>query len=149
MEEQKKRKIKQPTGYEGSSEARKNCGPTIFPTQYATNSKALTTLFLENPATFDVTTLKEIGRLIAYTTPRVNPTILPGTLSGSNFQIRSMPTTATMVFKIMQMMREDGMNVAAREVSRRKTISAPPRGICSRRALRSVKPNPAVMMAAN
>jgi hypothetical protein len=104
---------------------------------------------LEKPATFDVTILKEMGRLMAYTTANVRPTIRPAWLLGSNFQIRSRPTTETMVLRIIAMMRDFGIYVVARQDRLKKTISAPPCGICRRRDLKSLNPNPAVIMAEN
>ena len=41
------------------------------------------------------------------------------------------------------------MNVTAMEVSSRKTISAPPCGICISRAWKSEKPKPAVRIEVN
>jgi hypothetical protein len=111
-----------PTGYFGSSEARKNCGPTILPTQYATKSEAPTTLFFEKPATLDVMRLKEMGRLTAKAMLMTRPTIRPASLDGSSFQTRAMPIRETMVLNTMQRIRADGRNVAAIEVRGRNTI---------------------------
>lgn len=45
--------------------------------------------------------------------------------------------------------REDGMKVAVMEVISKNTIWAAPWGICIIRALRSLKPNPAVIIDVN
>lgn len=47
------------TKYNGSSEGRKNWGLAIFPIQYAANIRALTVLFLVNPATFKLIRLRQ------------------------------------------------------------------------------------------
>lgn len=98
----------------------------MLPTQYAINSNELTTLFLENPDTFDVTRLNEIGRLIAYTTASVNPIIRPAWSLGSSFQMRIKPMIEITVFRIIPIIRHEGINVAAVEVMSKKTICAPP-----------------------
>jgi hypothetical protein len=107
------------------------------------------TLFLEKPATFEVTILSEIGKLMAKTHESVKPTIRPARSSSLSFQMRIVPITATMMLRIMPIIREDGTKVAMVEVMTKNTIWAPPWGICITRALRSENPKPAMMIDEN
>lgn len=107
------------------------------------------TLFLEKPATFEVTILKEIGKLIAKTQDNVKPTIRPAKLSSLSFQMRIVPITATMMLRTIPKIREDGTKVATVEVRIKKTIWAPPWGICITSALRSENPKPAMIIDVN
>jgi hypothetical protein len=63
--------------YLGDSLERKNCGPTIFPTQYAINTSELTVLLFVNPATFDVIKLREMEIFIANTQAKTRPVMRP------------------------------------------------------------------------
>lgn len=48
-----------------------------MPMQYAANIRALTVLFLVNPATFELIRLRDKGILAAKTPPRQRPVIFP------------------------------------------------------------------------
>lgn len=69
----------------------------MFPTQYDMKMRELTTLCLVNSAMFDVTTLRDIGRFMAYTTARVSPVIREARLSSFNLHIKIRPTTVIIV----------------------------------------------------
>lgn len=101
----------------------------MLPTQYATNIRALTVLFLVNPATFELIILSDKGMLAAKTAPKQRPVILPARFSSSNFQIRIMPIIETVVFKIIMKIRLERTRVAKPEVRRRNVSWAAPMGI--------------------
>ena len=121
----------------------------MFPTQYAMKNSALVTLLFVNPATFELIKLSDSGMLTPNTAPRVMPTIWPVGWFWSSFQISIIPTIDAEQLIIIMRIRVDGMYVATTVDINRKTIWAPPMGICIKRDCSLEYPNPLMIMAEN
>lgn len=112
----------------------------MLPTQYITNTIALTVLLLVKPETLDVIRLRHIGMLMAYVAAKTTPVICPAW--DLRLYTRTMPTMPTTQLKIIIRTRACGSTEARLEVMRRKTISFPPVGIWSKIEVRVLKPKP-------
>jgi hypothetical protein len=100
-----------------------------------------------NPATLDVTRLREMGIFIAKTTVNTRPVMRPAWLSRQ--YTSTIPTIETAVLKIISNTRALRRYDARNEVITRKTISTPPIGKPRRIDLRELKPIPLIMRGWN